>query len=119
MIRGEFEDAELFAAALAAKPDMASWSGKEICDGLSGATLQAKSFARKLPARKVSLKRRAIAYADGFGQYWLSLPPGSYVLVGSCGGYRDAAAEVTVAPGSVQYLNFYMKRRFVLGLGSR
>jgi hypothetical protein len=111
MVRGEFEDASLFAKALAERPEMVSWSAKEICDGLSGATLQNKDFGGKLPDRTVLLNGKVLAYSDGFGQYWIALPPGTYALVGKCRGYRDARAELIVAPGSEPYVNFFLERR--------
>jgi hypothetical protein len=111
MVRGEFEDAHLYAKALSANPAMGSWSGKEVCDGLSGATLQNKDFGGKLPDRAVLVDGRIAAYADGFGQYWLALSPGSHVLVGSCRGYRDARTEIVVEEGSTQYVNFFLERR--------
>jgi hypothetical protein len=110
-VRGEFEDAGRFAKAADLAPEMKAWSAREVCDGLSGATLQNKDYERPLGDRIVLLDGKPLAYADGFGQYWLSLPPGRYVLVGRCRGYRDAKAEIIVEAGSEQYLNFYLERR--------
>jgi hypothetical protein len=110
-IHGEFEDSTLFERGLAASPEMRAWSEKQVWDGLSGATIQAKTFGKPVPDREVISGGNVLAYADGFGQYWLSLPQGTYELVGRCKGYRDAKAVVTVEPGSVRYLNFYLERR--------
>jgi hypothetical protein len=110
-VYGEFEDLRLFRASLADNPEMGEWSEKEVWDGLSGATIQAKTLRRAVPDRTVLLDGRILAYADVFGQFWISLPPGSYTLVGRCKGYRDCRVTVTVSAGSVQYSNFYLDRR--------
>jgi hypothetical protein len=110
-VYGEFEDQKLFEESLAASPEKRAWSEKQVWDGLSGATIQAKTFGKPVPDREVILGGKVLAYADGFGQYWLRLPPGPYELIGRCKGYRDAKAAVAVTPGSIQYLNFYLERR--------
>jgi hypothetical protein len=110
-VLGEFEDAALYATSLASTPEMRSWSEKEVRDGLSGATIQAKTFGGKVGDRVVLADGKAAAYADGYGQFWLSLAPGVHTLVGRCRGYRDSKVVVDVAPGSVQYVNFYLERR--------
>jgi hypothetical protein len=110
-VYGEFEDAKLLSASMESRPDLRSWSEKEVWDGLSGATIQAKTFGKPVPDRTVLCRGKVIAYADGFGQYWLSLPAGSYELVGRCKGYRDEKRTVVVEAGSVQYLNFRLERR--------
>jgi hypothetical protein len=110
-VYGEFEDAGLFGEALEAKPEMKAWSQKQVWDGLSGATIQAKTFGKPVPDRIVLEGGKVLAYADGFGQFWVSLAPGPHLLTGRCKGYKDAAVTVEIAPGSTSYLNFYLKKR--------
>ncbi len=90
---------------------MKTRSPKEICDGLSGATLQNKDYKRALGDRTVLLDGKPVAYADGFGQYWLALPAGRHVLVGRCRGFRDARIEVSVEAGADLYANFFLEPR--------
>lgn len=107
---GEFEDMGLFERALRKRPATAGWNDKEVWDGLSGATIQAKTMGPKVPDRVVLLDGEILAYADGFGQYWLALPPGSYSLTGRCEGYEDAVIDVEVRRASTSYANFYLER---------
>lgn len=108
---GEFEDLGFFERALRKRPEMAHWSDRQVWDGLSGATIQAKTMGPSVPDRVVLLDGKELAYADGFGQFWLALPPGSYSLTGRCEGYRDAVIELEVQPGMATYANFYMARQ--------
>jgi hypothetical protein len=110
-IYGEFEDAKLLAASMESRPELRGWSEREVWDGLSGATIQAKTYGKPVPDRTILCRGKVLAYADGFGQYWLSLPAGSYELVGRCKGYRDEKRTVVVEAGSVQYVNFRLERR--------
>jgi hypothetical protein len=111
MVFGEFEDARLFEKSLESAPEMRSWSEKEVRDGLSGATIQAKTFGKSVPDRLVLADGKVAAYADGYGQFWLSLTPGRHTLVGRCRGYRDSKLSIEVSPGSVGYVNFYLEPR--------
>ncbi len=110
-VYGEFQDRALFERFVAGHPEMKGWSERAVWDGLSGATIQAKTMGRPVPARLVLLGNRVIAAADGFGQFWVSLPPGRYVLTGRCAGYEDAEVEVEVTAVSATYANFYLKKK--------
>jgi hypothetical protein len=110
-VYGEFEDAALFEAAKGQSPEMAAWSEKDVMDGLSGATIQAKTMGPKTGRGLVLLSGKKIAYADGFGQFWIALPPGRHSLLGRCPGYKDARIEVEVESGENAYANFYMRKK--------
>jgi hypothetical protein len=107
---GEFEDASLLAEAFEAVPAMRRWSDRELCEGLSGATIQAKTMGR-VPDRIVLEKGRRVAYADGYGQFFVALKPGVHELVGRCKGYRDAKARVELRAGSEKYVIFSLEKK--------
>lgn len=118
-VYGEFEDLFLFQQALKETPEMAGWSDEEVWDGLSAATLQAKTLEREVPDRIVWLgsledlrqgKATILAYGDGFGQFWFKLPPGTWTVTGSCEGYQPQERTVTLVAGQTSYLNFYLPR---------
>jgi len=108
---GEFEDLGFFERALRKRPAQVGWNDKQVWDGLSGATIQAKTMGPKVPDRVVLLDEEVVAYADGFGQYWLALPPGAYSLTGRCEGYEDAVIDVEIRRASTCYANFYLERK--------
>jgi hypothetical protein len=110
-IYGEFEDLGFFEKTISKKPEMAAWSDKDVWDGLSGATIQSKTMGPEVPDRMVLLDEKIIAYTDGFGQFWVALPPGAYSLVGRCDGYEDGVIKIDVKPQSVNYANFYLRKK--------
>jgi len=108
---GEFEDMGLFDAGIAKNPEMKNWNEKNVCDGSSGATIQVKSLGIGTGRGEVFLDGKKVADADGFGQFWFALSPGTYALVGKCPGYKDVPVGITVSAGEVAYRNFYMIKR--------
>jgi len=110
-VYGEFEDLALFDAARAKIPAMKNWNEKNVCDDSSGATIQVKSLGAGTGRGEVYLDGKKVADADGFGQFWFALPPGTYTIGGKCAGYRDVSAGITVAAGEVMYRNFYMMKQ--------
>jgi hypothetical protein len=110
LVYGEFEDARLFFRELAKRPEMASWTAKEIFDGLSGATIQYKTYNRKVADRIVLVDGQVAAQADGFGQFWIELQPGTYKIRGACAGFKDTEAVLDIKPGSKHYLNFFLRK---------
>jgi len=109
-VSGEFEDSGLFAASAKKKPAMKAWSEKEVWDAASGATIQTKTLGPNTGRGQVLLDGKVIAEADGFGQFWLDLPPGDYDLVGACRGYADKTVHVTVVANEERWYNFYLDR---------
>jgi hypothetical protein len=110
-VYGEFEDSGLLAVASQAAPEMASWSEKEVMDGLSGATIQAKTLGPKVGRGEILVSGKKVAFADGFGQYWVALSPGIYTFTGRCRGYHDASVRVEVKSGEDCYANFYLRKK--------
>ncbi len=110
-VYGEFQDDSLFQQRVLQDAGLASMTEKEICDGGTGATLQAKTLGYYIPDRTVSLGDSLLAYSDGYGQYWLKLPTGTYPLTGACEGYKSRTRVVTVPPNDGRvYLNFFLPR---------
>lgn len=109
-IYGEFQDMEQYKASLEGNPALKDWTDKQLFDGLSGATMQFKTFGIDLPPCIVLHGEEILGYADGFGQFWISLAPGTYTLTGRCEGYKDTEIELTVQAGEKYYINFIMPK---------
>ncbi len=107
-VYGEFQDQEMYNASLEGNPAMKDWTDKQLFDGLSGATMQLKTFGIDLPPCMVLLGDEILGYADGFGQFWISLAPGTYTLTGRCEGYKEVEIELKVKAGEKYYINFIM-----------
>jgi ribosomal protein L21E len=94
-VYGEFQDNLLLADAVKADPSIKDWNPKQVFDGTTGATIQAKWFGHEVPERRVFLGDSLVAVADGFGQFWFKVQCGTYPIKGTCEGYVDAARVVT------------------------
>lgn len=117
-VYGEFQDQACFDETLAEDPLLAEATEQELYDGLSGATLQTKTLGREVPGRWVCLagpdgkpRGEPVAWSDGFGQYWLVLPPGTWTLVAGCEGWENAVRTVTLTEGKDVCLNFFLRSR--------
>lgn len=110
-VYGEFEDAQLFASALKKKPAMKSWSDEKLFDALSGATIQVKTLGPGTARGEIWQGSTRIAVADGWGQFWFALEPGTWKLVARCEGYEDQPFEIRLEAGSSQYRNVYLDRK--------
>jgi len=110
IVYGEFEDTRLFLRELKKRPEMASWSAKGVWEGLSGATIQYKTYNRAVPDRVVLVDGVETAFADGFGQFWVEVAPGERVITGRCAGFKDAEVRILAEPGSAHYLNLFLKK---------
>ncbi len=110
VVYGEFEDTRLFLRELRKRPEMASWSAKGVWEGLSGATIQYKTYGKAVPDRVVLVDGVEAAYADGFGQFWIEVAPGERVITGRCAGFKDAEVRILAEPGSTHYLNLFLKK---------
>ncbi|HDQ44977.1 MAG TPA: hypothetical protein ENN17_05675 [bacterium] len=109
-VYGEFQDDFLFRQRLVENPSMSEWSEREIFDAYTGATLQSKTLGYALPDRMVFLGDSILAYADSWGQFWFTLPSGTYPLTATCEGYRSRTRVVTVPADGRVYLNFFLPR---------
>lgn len=107
-IFGEFQDAAWFRQSTLQDTTLLHWDEKQVFDGGTGATLQAKTFGPELPDRMVFLDDSLLAFADAWGQYGITMPRGTYPLTGACEGYKSQTRVVKVPPNGRVYLNFYL-----------
>lgn len=109
-ITGEFQDLHLFDSLKVADPALAGWNDQEVYDGVTGATLQAKTLGFDVPDRTVSIGDSIWAYTDGWAQFRIILPAGTHILTGSCDGYQSVTRTVTVEADTRHYVNFLLPR---------
>jgi len=110
-VYGELHDQALYEAQLSKNPSMADWNGKELFDGVSGATIQTMTFVYDLPSGEIYMGDSLIAMADGFGQYWVDLQAGTYPLRVSMPGWEDHIQVVMVPPNSDIFANFILSKQ--------
>ena len=110
-VYGELHDQTLYNAQLAGNPSIAGWNGKELFDGISGATIQTMTFGSDLPSAEIYVGDSLIALTDGFGQYWVDLQAGTYPLHVSLSGYRDTIQIIQVKPDSDIFANFILSQQ--------
>jgi len=107
-IYGELHDKMLYDEQLKANPSMAAWDGKELFDGVSGATIQTMTFGFDLPASEIFIGDSLFALTDGFGQYWFDIQAGTYPLRICCTGYQDTMQIIKVEPDNSVFANFIL-----------
>ena len=110
-VYGELHDRALYDAELIRNPEMADWTGKNLFDGVSGATIQTITFGNDLPAAEIFIGDSLIAFTDGFGQYWSDIQSGTYPLRVSLPGYEESIQLVRVLPDSFIYANFILSQK--------
>ena len=104
-VYGELHDLDLFRDQLAGKPEMAQWTGRELFDGVTGATL---FYDYDQPPATIHLGDSLMAYADGYGQFWFEVQAGTYPLKAASEGYRDTLKIVEVMPDTRTYVIFVL-----------
>lgn len=109
-VYGELHDQTLYDEELIANPSMADWSGEELYDGVSGATIQTMTFGFDLPASELFIGDSLLSLTDGFGQYWFDIQSGTYPLRVSSIGHSDSMQIVTVTPDTRVYANFILSK---------
>ncbi|RPI01971.1 MAG: carboxypeptidase regulatory-like domain-containing protein [Calditrichaeota bacterium] len=107
---GEFQDGFLWRQAMQQEPAKETWSEKQLFEGVTGATLQSMTLEYQLPQRSITLGDSTIAIADDFGQFWVSLPCGTFPFFAHCEGYVDAAAILRIQPDQRNYAIFVLER---------
>ncbi|MBN1483023.1 hypothetical protein EH223_13955 [candidate division KSB1 bacterium] len=107
-VYGEFQDGNLFLQRLQEDTSLVNWSEKQIFDAATGATLNLKTLRSEVPECTVFLGDSAIASADAWGQYWFTIPSGTYPFTGACEGYEDIMHILKIEPDSRNYLNFIL-----------
>ena len=107
-VYGELHDQTLYNERLIDNPSMADWNGKELFDGVSGATIQTMTFGFDLPASEIYIGDSLFSVTDGFGQYWFDIQSGTYPLRVSSIGYKDSVKIVKVDPDTSFFANFIL-----------
>jgi hypothetical protein len=110
-VYGEFQDRDAFDDSLGTHPAMGQWSDRQVVDAITGATLQTKTLHYEVPDRIVTLGDSMLAMADGFGQFWFRIRPGTYTLTGRCEGYESLTKTVNLFPGDQNYVVFFLPRQ--------
>jgi hypothetical protein len=109
-VYGEFQDGTLWAQAVTADTTIAGWTDEEAYDGTTGATLQYKWLQTEVSDLNVLIGDSLVAMGDGFGQFWFSMPEGTYTVRGASEGYVDASKTVTVTGGNRTYISLILQR---------
>ncbi len=104
-VYGELHDLEVFREQLTGQPEMARWTGRELFDGVTGATL---FFDYDQPPATIRLGDSLMAYADGYGQFWFEVQAGTYPLTAVSEGYKDTMEIVEVIPDTRTYVIFFL-----------
>ncbi len=108
---GELHDQSLYDAQLTRNPSIADWNGRELFDGVSGATIQTMTFDYDLPSAEIYIGDSLIALTDGFGQYWVDLQSGTYPLRVSMSGYKDTTQIIRQEPDTDIFANFILSKQ--------
>ena len=109
-VYGELHDQTLYDERLIVNPSMADWNGKELFDGVSGATIQTMTFGFDLPASEIYIGDSLFSVTDGFGQYWFDIQSGTYPLRISSIGYMDTMQIVKVEPDARTFANLILSK---------
>jgi len=110
-VYGELHDQTLYNENLIVNPSMADWNGKELFDGVSGATIQTMTFGYDLPAAEIYVGDSLYSVTDGFGQYWFDMQSGTYPLLVSIPGWTDSMQVIRVDPDSRIFANFILSKK--------
>jgi hypothetical protein len=106
---GEFQNAVMFRDSLSVRPEMAGWTGKQIYDELTGATIQGKPPMDDFNEHQVFIGDSLVSTADNWGQYSFRLKANTVPLRGVCPGYRDTVIVATLSPAGRIIVNFFME----------
>ncbi|RPH92781.1 MAG: carboxypeptidase regulatory-like domain-containing protein, partial [Calditrichaeota bacterium] len=77
-VYGEFQDGTLFQQRLEEDTSLVNWSGKKVFDASTGATLNLKTLGIDVAECMVFLGDSSLATADAWGQYWFTIPCGTF-----------------------------------------
>jgi len=113
-IYGELHDQSLYNEELSKNPSMANWTGEELFDGVSGASIQTMTFGYDLPAAEIYIGDSLLTLTDGFGQYWTDVQSGTYPFRVSMPGWEDHIRVVSVEAGSKAFCNFILFQQSIL-----
>ena len=109
---GEFQDVALFEQKAIDKPVIKTWDEKQVYDWTTGATMYKISYPNPfITPRTVSLEDSIISVSDGFGQYYLKIQCGTYLITGACDGYTSSSKIIKVRKDAYTYANFYLEKK--------
>ena len=106
---GELHDQVLYDEQLISNPGMADWTGKELYDGVSGATIQKKSFP-DLPRGDIYIGDSLFFSTDEYGQYWGDIQHGTYPIRVILSEYTDSMQILRIVPDSSAFANFILRQ---------
>lgn len=106
-VYGELHDQVLYDEQLISNPGMADWTGKELFDGVSGATIQKKSFP-DLPPGDIYIGDSLFFSTDEYGQYWSDIQHGTYPIRVTLSGYGESMQILRIVPDSSVFANFIL-----------
>ena len=107
-IYGEFQDKTVLEQKISQNSEIANWTEKQICDGVTGATIMEDNYDEEFQQPQLFIGDSLIKYADVYGQYWIEVQCGTYPLTGKCEGFSNKTEIIKVLPDSREYLNFYI-----------
>jgi hypothetical protein len=107
---GEFQDIAIFRQKAVNRPELNTWDEQEVYDGITGATIYKIGYPDPIPARTVSLEDSVITVADAFGQYYMKMQCGTYLITGACEGYKSYSKIIKVLKDTKTYMNFYLEK---------
>ncbi len=110
-VYGELHDSEQYHGRLSLDPSMEDWTGKELFDGVSGATIQTMTFGYDLPPAEIYIEDSLLTLTDGFGQYWIDIQSGTYPIRVSMPGWDEDTKVIRVEPDSTAFCNFILAQQ--------
>jgi len=109
-IYGEFQDLDVFQQRISQNSDLENWTEKDICDGVTGATIMEDNYEFEFKQPQLFIGDSLIKYADVYGQYWIEVQSGTYPLTGKCEGFSSKTEIIKVMQDAREYVNFYIKQ---------
>jgi len=114
-VYGEFHDLKLFQQKVTENSELASWSDKQIVDGLTGATIMEDNSGTNFEQAQLFIGDSLLGYADVYGQYWIKIQCGTYPLTGKSAGFLSETKVIKVVPDVKpevkKYLNFFLVKK--------
>lgn len=89
-VMGELHDQDLYQEGLIENPSMAEWTGQQLFDGVSGATIQGKNFDFDVFPASIYIGDSLFAETDDYGQYGFDIQIGTYPIRVVSNGWRDS-----------------------------
>jgi hypothetical protein len=110
-IYGELQDLNLFQQKVAGNKELATWSDKQIVDGVTGATIMEDNSSTNFEQAQLFIGDSLMGYADVYGQYWIQIQCGTYPLTAKSVGFLSETKLIKVLPDAKVYLNFFLSKK--------